>query len=225
MQVDLLEGEAGIKKVIFLLKWPIAFSFCLLFALAFLMSKIHPKRVSYEKEYNYLYSIIDDLKNGRVRNVDIIKDKVSFFSSLHPEVDSDLIKYSLKEGNYLDAESILEGVHKRAGFENTDIKSFSLVSLDLERKNIDRAYQQALSIKENSALKKQSPSLYAYNLYRIYILEKMQDNEQKAVLTAKDLKSFINSIEGTKDFNSPLIEQIYKKMNNEPLKESHEYNQ
>jgi hypothetical protein len=215
MHIDLRAEGSLLKKGFLAFKWPIAILSCFIFALAFLMSKMHPEKVSYAKEYNYLYSIMEDLENETAKDLFTIKEKVTLFPSLHPEVDGYLIKGFLKDNDYLSAQSILEGVHKRVLLENSDIDKFSHVSFDMERMQIEKAYEQALRIKDNSLLKGESSFLYAYNLYRIFVLEESKNEQEKARLTALDLKNYIDGMRGSKNFENPLVQQIYKKINKE----------
>lgn len=211
MQVEFSSKELSIKQVLFKLKYYILGFVAILFGLSFLMARLHPKRISYAKEYNYLYSMAESLAKGREVSLEKLDDKLQSFAALRPNFDSFFVKNYLEMEEFEKVTKVMEEVSLRlptnAGFS----EKFAKVSILLEKGELENAYATSVELKKDADLFKEFPLFYAYNLYRIYVMEQCLSYDDKAASTKNELIAFIKE-QQQQGFDSIILEKMMKEI-------------
>lgn len=195
MHTNLSTEQNSIWKILFQWKKSILLFLVIIFSVSFLMSKIHPKRVSYAKDYNFLYSMINASNNGREINFSVFEDKVALLSSVRPETDPVFIKKFQDEKDFVKLVSALNAVQQRVVIKDDFIQKFTQASINIENENFVEAYKNSIAFKNHQASLQKYPLFYALNLYRIAFLEEIQEQYSKSKKTKQELKDLLQTFE------------------------------
>jgi len=208
MTEDFKESDQSILKIALGLKYYIGgFVFCI-GALSLAMAKMHPEKKSYAKDYNYLYSLLDDLQAGREVPVEKIEKKLEQFKAVRPEFDSFILDQHLKAQDFERAENLVGEIRKRSIFNDGMVTLFSDASIAYEKEGVEKGLEKCLELSKAEGFKENYPTLYLYNQFRIYAMEKELKLE-RSEKTRADLLSYIKSCEEESKINQRMI-NIYR---------------
>lgn len=193
MKVDLSKKDLSLKDLIIKLRMPLLVFFGGIFVLSFILSKAHPEKVSHAKDFSYLYSLGESWKAGREISETKLTKKLSKFPELKQEFDAFYIERAIENENFDELEGRISEIRGRVSIDNALVKRFTDASLAIERGDYESGYEICRAIYNEEALKEDYPTLYAYNLFRLYELEKKLDQGALAEVTGKELSAFLES--------------------------------
>ena len=212
MNQDREKFQFPFKLILFQWKMPIAFFLSLVALAAFGMTKFHPQKTFFGKEYNYMYSLENSMRNGSKQKVPKVENKLLSFVNLRPLFDDLFIEAYLEESNIEKVDKLLHDIHQRLPVEDVIVKNFTLGSLGIEQKEFESAYQRCLALLERENLSVDYPALYTYNLYRVLLLEEALGANEKALLTKEKLMSYLKEEKDTRTINSRVFRTINAKL-------------
>ena len=179
---------------------------------AFGMSKFHPQKSNFGKEYNYMYSLENNMRNGSRISTEKTESKLLSFINLRPLFDDLFIEAYLQESNIDKVDKLLNDIHQRLPVEDVIVKNFTLGSLGIEKKEFEVAYERCIALLENEKLSVDYPVLYTYHLYRVFLLEEALGYNEKAALTKEKLVSYLNEKKDKEPGNSRVLRTIHAKL-------------
>ncbi|MCH9617546.1 MAG: hypothetical protein SP1CHLAM9_08640 [Chlamydiia bacterium] len=210
MKVEIAPKEFSVREMVFQVKYYVLGFLSLLLLISYVMAKIHPALPSYAKEYNYLYSMGAALEKGREINLEKFDEKLVTFSALRPEFDGFFAKYYMQNQEFEKVEPLMESVKSRLPIKNEVTENFSKASVELEKKNYQGAYSYALKLKDHSVCKESFPLVFAYNLYRILVLEEILGYEELSLATKERLVHFIKEDKCNKFSENVIMKKMLK---------------
>lgn len=212
MKSDLVHEKPTVVNVLIHLKWVLLGIFALLVGLASCLSKLHPEKQSKGRDYNYLYSMAESIKNGTEVNLPSLEKKLLSFKALAPMFDPLFTKRYLEEENFDKVDSILKGINERLVIKNPQVSLFSDASVLIEKKDLEGAYLESKAAQKRLLSKKQRPFLTVYNQYRLLLLEELLDRKDEAIKTGQALKVFLEGDGKELVEKSPFLSVIQKQM-------------
>ena len=166
MKVNLEKPEHSVKQILFKFKYAIGIFFIAVLSLSCLMTAKHPQRISYAKDYNYLYSYLDSLNEGKEVEIEKLEEKLHEFNGLRTNFNLHLINEYAKSHDFEKVESILQEVNAKSVSKNTLVDKFTEASLNIEREELEVGYEKCMEIYQTEGVKETYPVLFAYNLFR-----------------------------------------------------------
>ncbi|MCH9621174.1 MAG: hypothetical protein S4CHLAM20_05910 [Chlamydiia bacterium] len=205
MAIDLNSTEQTFTQLLFKLKFYIAAFIGVILLLSFVLTKAHPQRKSYAKDYNYLYSLSEDLKAGREVSFDMLEAKLENFSTLRPQFDAFFIDEHVKSEEFEKANAIFADIRNRIIAKDALIDLFTEASLAIEKSEFKSAYEKCLRIHQSEGIKEGYPTLFSYNLFRLQELEKHLGKQAKAEKSKNELISFLDSLDDSSSINITVL--------------------
>lgn len=101
-----------------------------------------------------------------------LKKIASNYSSIQPEIDAHLARLYLNQGQLKQVKSILKRINSRTDLYMPQIKSFNLITCEIEASEYSKALQKSYELKHSLQKEDNLKTLYTLNLLRITNLEK-----------------------------------------------------
>jgi len=212
MNQDREKFQFPLKLILFQWKIPIMGFLTLVGVASYTMTKLHPQKTIFGKEYNYMYSLENTMRNGSKVSIPKVESKLCSFENLRPLFDDLFIEAYLDEANIDKVDKLLDGIHERLPVQNEIVNNFTLGSLGMEEKDFKGCYEKGLALLENERLHVDYPTLYTYNLYRIHLLEEALGYNEKAAATKEKLLSYLQLKKDTESGNRRTLRTIHAKL-------------
>lgn len=181
-------------------------AFFTIFAATLVMSKVHPKKMSYAKEYSHMYRVLFSMQNGSEFNLDRLENKLAQFPALSPVFDPILCDQYLKGKDIEQFNRVYAKIEDRLFYKNALVSNFSKGSAFLDVDRTANAMMHLTYYEKNNTQKKSLFSLYS--MYRMSELYKEQGNRDKYVRVLAGLKKDLRSHK-----DGPFASSyLYKKM-------------
>jgi hypothetical protein len=210
MKVEITPKEFSIKEVLFQIKYYVLAFLGFLLLVSYVMSRLHPALPTYAKEYNYLYSMGAAMEKGREISIEKFDEKLLSFSKLRPEFDGFFAENYIVNKEFEKVELLMESVRNRLPIKNEVTESFTRASVELEKNNYKESYAYALKLKDHAVCKESFPLIFAYNLYRVLVLEEILGYKELSFDTKDTLVHFIKEDKCSKFSQNIIMKKILK---------------
>jgi len=201
-----------LKLILFQWKTPIVTFLTLVVLAAYGMTKFHPQKILFGKEYNYMYSLENSMRGGTLVPIEKVEGKLLSFENVRPLFDDLFIQAHLEESHVDKVDNILKDIYRRLPLEDDVIKNFTQGSLKIEQNQLQDAYLTSLALLQQEKLDVDYPTLYIYHLYRVHLLEEALGYDEKATLTKERLLSYVTQMKETKFGKSRTLRTIHAKL-------------